>query len=267
MVQPSKSRYAEAGGSSEPWLLLRMSSACSAQSKSSNRLGYSVGSARASEAFLFTLLRSSCQRRTHSLTLEGTYERAKKAASGKRPHSTRMLMHTSRLESRKLHRNATLVLPLARARSPRARTLSARPSEEYISSSPLRSFARSRHDSASFSWPECSARSPIVFHLERLSTSVATWSAVSRSPSCMASSNRYSGSVAIARASMTMPLPSRNCATPLSWSWGMLGSTAAAPSSSPLMTSVLYSMSVRRMVYDLMLKSRSMRYTRFCAVW
>mmetsp|Transcript_14217 Transcript_14217/g.30871 ORF Transcript_14217/g.30871 Transcript_14217/m.30871 type:complete len:222 (+) Transcript_14217:78-743(+) len=86
--------YNRAGG--RPFLLaLPRASAWPARSKSGKRLGYWVGSARDSAAFLLTFWRSARHASTTRETRLGQKARAMKAASGERPVSRRRSTHCS----------------------------------------------------------------------------------------------------------------------------------------------------------------------------
>eukprot|EP00959_Pyramimonas_sp_CCMP1952_P292557 6118746-Pyramimonas_sp.AAC.1 len=128
--------------------------------KLGKRLAYSLGSASASAAFWFTVCRSARHRPTTSDALLGRYVRAMNAASGIRPVSHSSCTQSSVLCRRKSARKATLCFPFCLASSARRAMPSALPVEENMSSSPERSHARVKHDSASTSSPEDIASSP-----------------------------------------------------------------------------------------------------------
>ena len=96
-----------------PACALACFSASSASSKPSNNSRCPAGSAKASAAFLFTLLKSSFHNAMISDTRLGAYVRAMNAASGIRFVSINKSMQPSISFSMNIDTNATLFLPLS----------------------------------------------------------------------------------------------------------------------------------------------------------
>mmetsp|Transcript_8215 Transcript_8215/g.21765 ORF Transcript_8215/g.21765 Transcript_8215/m.21765 type:complete len:661 (+) Transcript_8215:1330-3312(+) len=223
-----------------------------ASSSSGNRLAYSAGSASASAALRFTFFRSLRHSSTTSDTWLGTYVRAKKAASGTRPAVMSNSTHSFTRPSTNSATNATLYFPDAAAFAASASTPLASPRAVESRSLPERSFAASRQLPASPRSPFDSVISPSCRQRCSESNSPAISFATGRLPSCIASSKRYSGSVAIERASSGIPRISRKRATEFFSASGICGSTSAAASMSPRRTSVLYSTTPSNSVYEQM---------------
>mmetsp|Transcript_16113 Transcript_16113/g.46151 ORF Transcript_16113/g.46151 Transcript_16113/m.46151 type:complete len:298 (-) Transcript_16113:2311-3204(-) len=95
--------------SGEPSVRLRSFS--NASSQPGNRFGYSFGLAKDSAALGLTFIKSACHMPTISVTLDGQYVLAKKAASGSLPHSMRRSTHPRTSPVMNLHVKAMFSFP------------------------------------------------------------------------------------------------------------------------------------------------------------
>ena len=175
-----------------------------------------------------------------------------KAASGTLPVSTSKSKHASISPNENKHTNATLFLPFSLATSASCINCFGFAAADANKSWPLKSPERSKQAVAKSSSPVDIASSPSCFHLlsptSSLYDSMISF-AMPSSPSCTASSNLKSGSVATLKASETKPLASKNRATELWCSFGIDVNNSSAASNSPRKTNVLNSMTLKSIVY------------------